>query len=129
MDDLHNIAELSHELQSLNVDLLVIFGSQIDGTVHPDSDIDIGVVFSRIDTNQRAYGQLYALLQAAFPNHRLDLVDLPQAPLALQHRATQHGKVIYQSTPSSFANVREQVMSHYYDFLPIIKIHEQALQL
>ncbi len=125
-----NFTPQKKQLEQLGVDALIQFGSQVDGTARPESDSDIGVVFlAQANVQPRRYGHVYALLQQEFPKHRIDLIDLYQAPPALQYRAAQQGKVIYQASPQSFANFRERAMTRYYDFLPIIRIHEQALQL
>ena|SRR3989338_722537 len=125
-----NFIPQKKQLKQLGVDALIQFGSQVDGTARSDSDSDIGVVFSaQAKVQPRRFGHVYALLQQAYPKHRIDLVDLYQAPAALQYRAAQQGKVLYQASPESFANFRERAMTRYYDFLPIIRIHEEALHL
>ncbi|MBI2416175.1 MAG: nucleotidyltransferase domain-containing protein [Candidatus Kerfeldbacteria bacterium] len=118
------------QLEELGVDSLIKFGSQVNGTARPDSDCDIGVVFSaQTKVQPRRYGQVYAILQQAYPQFRVDLVDLYQAPPALQYHTAQHGEVLYQASTHSFADFRERAMATYHDFLPIIHIQEQALQI
>ena len=125
-----DLSQYQKQLETLGVDALVKFGSQVDGTARSESDVDIGVAFTaQAKLQPRRYGQVYALLQQTYPHQRIDLVDLYQAPPALQYRAAEHGKVIYQASIHSFANFRERALSTYHDFLPIIHIHEQALQL
>lgn len=125
-----DLSQYQKQLETLGVDALVQFGSQVDGTARPDSDVDIGVVFAaQVKLQPRRYGQLYALLQQIYPQQRIDLVDLYQAPPALQYRAAQHGQALYQASTHSFVDFRERAMVTYHDFLPIIHIHEQALQI
>lgn len=125
-----DLTQYSGQMTPLGIDALIQFGSQVDGTARSDSDVDIGFVLQQsAPTPPRRYGQLYALVQKFFPGQRVDLVDLNQAPPALQYRAAQQGQVLYQANRSSFANFREHALSAYHDFLPIIHIHEQALQL
>ncbi len=126
-----DFTKYNKQFKELGVDALVEFGSQVDGTARPDSDYDIGVVFSSAQSKSqlRRYGQVYAVLQQTYPQRRIDLVDLYQAPPALQYQAAQRGKALYQASTHSFADFRERAMITYYDFLPIIHIHEQALQI
>lgn len=125
-----DLTQYKKQFETLGVDALIQFGSQVDGTARPDSDYDVGVVFApQVKLLPRRYGEVYAVLQQIDPKHRIDLVDLYQAPPALQYRAAQHGQVMYQASTHSFADFRERAMVAYHDFLPIIHIHEQALQI
>lgn len=115
-------------LQELGVELLLAFGSKVEGTAREQSDYDIGVVFDkRKQTQPRRYGVLYGIVQDMFPDEKIDLVDLNQAPYPLQFRAAMKGDVLYQEGATSFADFRERAMLSYFDFQPILKIHEDAL--
>lgn len=115
-------------LQELGVKLLLAFGSRVEGTAREQSDYDIGVVFDRsIPIQPRRYGVLYGIVQDMFPDEKIDLVGLNQAPYPLQFRAAMKGDILYQETPASCADFRERAMLCYFDFQPILKIHEDAL--
>lgn len=116
------------KLLDLGVKLLIVFGSRIEGCARADSDYDIGVIFDRdMPSTPRRYGALYAMVQESLPGERIDLVDLNHAPYPLQYRAAMKGELLYEETASSFANFRERAMLLYFDFQPILKIHEEAL--
>lgn len=118
------------QLSDLGVDLLLKFGSQVTGTARPDSDYDIGVIFlDQAQSQPRRYGQLHTLVQDMFPGKTIDLVELYTTSSALQFQAATTGQPLYESTTSSFANFREHAMQRYFDFQPIIRIHEEALQM
>lgn len=115
-------------LGKLDVNVLIEFGSRVEGTSREESDYDVGVLFVNTQTPaSRRYGALYAILQDQYPDQRIDLVDLSQAPFPLQFRAAMKGRPIYEHDASSFADFRERAMLSYFDFKPILKIHEEAL--
>jgi len=97
-----------------------LFGSKITKTVHPGSDIDIGVVFEdeklRIKKPSEVYGDLYQVFSKAFNTSAPDIVYLREAPLSLQFKAINEGKIIYQSSGKYLADYREEVMIKYFDF-------------
>ncbi|KKU13165.1 MAG: hypothetical protein UX17_C0025G0002 [Parcubacteria group bacterium GW2011_GWC2_45_7] len=125
-----DIAKLIPQLKQLGVELLIRFGSQVEGTARPESDVDVGVLFSKnAPRNPRRYGTLYALLQPLIPSARLDLIDLDEASYALQFRAGAKGELLFEATAMSFADFRERAMLRYFDFQPILKIHEEALRV
>lgn len=118
------------ELRRLGVELLVAFGSRIEGTAREQSDYDIGVLFDKtMVPAPRRYGRLYALLQEHLSGYRIDLVDLAHAPYPLQFRAAIKGAALYEISNMSFADFRERAMLSYFDFRPVLKIHEDALGL
>ncbi len=124
-----DIKKEKDSLRQLGVELLVQFGSTVSGHARDGSDIDIGVLFNYKKKNFRQYGKLYSLLQEHHPSSRIDLVDVTDAPYTMQYRIAQTGLPLYESHASQFANFREQAILFYLDFLPIIKIHEDALRI
>lgn len=123
---------LSHtqkeNLRRLGVSLVLLFGSQATDSPHPGSDADVGIVFDpSIPVRPRRYGEVYALLQPLLGDSRLDLVVLDDAAYTLQYKAAMEGKPLFETDVSSFADFRETAMRHYFDFQPLLRIHNQAL--
>ena len=123
------ISEKQQEaLKDLGVQLVVMFGSQALGRARPGSDVDIGVLFDySIVAKPRRYGEVYALLQSAVGDARLDLIVLNDAAYTVQYKAALEGKPLFEATHSSYADFRESAMIHYFDFQPLLRIHSQAL--
>ncbi|MEK7122747.1 MAG: nucleotidyltransferase domain-containing protein [Patescibacteria group bacterium] len=117
-------------LQMLGVNLLVAFGSRVEGTANDQSDYDVGVVFEKTRVPApRRYGMLYAFLQEHYPQACIDLVELDQAPYPMQFRAAMKGIALFESSRVSFADFRERATRSYFDFKPILNIHEEALRV
>lgn len=109
-------------LRKNNVGLAILFGSQISGNIHPNSDFDIGIVFEKEKKKPKptdVYGDLYQVFSKAIDTENLDIIYLEDSPLSLQFRAINEGKVMYSSSPSFFADYKEKVILSYLDFKPV----------
>ena len=98
----------------------MLFGSQVDGFIHPNSDFDIGVVFENENIKKQkpvnVYGDLYEVFSKTFKIKNPDIVYLEDAPLSLQFKAINKGKVMYFSSPKFLADYKEKIMIKYFDF-------------
>ena len=107
-------------LKKNKVGLIILFGSKITGPRRPGSDFDIGVVLKdeniRKESPLEVYGDLYQIFSKTFQIPNPDIVYLRETPLALQFRAINTGKVIYQSSAKFLADYKEEVMIRYFDF-------------
>lgn len=110
-------------LKKNRVGLVILFGSRISGPVHPGSDFDIGLVFEDEKLRRKkpveVYGDLYEIFSNAFKIKNPDIVYLQEAPLSLQFKAINTGRIIYFSSLIFLANYKEKVMLQYFDFKPI----------
>lgn len=118
--DLKNIKLNKKLLKKNQVGLVIIFGSCVSDRTHPKSDIDIGIVFEnekiKIEKPVEVYGDLYEVFSKAFKVSNLDIVYLREAPLSLQFKAINDGKIIYETSLKFSADYREEVMIRYFDF-------------
>ena len=65
--------------------LILAFGSQVNGKTHPESDLDIAVLFPSGDFPFKKYGELHSGLLGIFPGNDVDIVILNRAdPLLLK---------------------------------------------
>lgn len=107
-------------LKKNKVGLVILFGSMITKTAHPESDVDIGIVFENEKLRKKnpvnVYGDLYQVFSATFEIPNPDIVYLKETPLSLQFRAINEGEVIYQSSAKFSSDYREEVMIKYFDF-------------
>ncbi len=107
-------------LERHGVLLVLLFGSAVTGSRHPDSDVDIGVLFKNPGLVAKnpvlVYGDLQAEFSKHFRNKKIDVVYFHEAPLSLQFKAMDAGVVLFESLPAAFADFKEKIMREYFDF-------------
>lgn len=92
-----------------------LFGSY--GTRHQtaQSDIDFAVLFDkRVDITEEA--AFLANLSSFFRTDKVDLVNLNKAPLNLQFRVVQEGKIVYEMDYATTCDFIEKVIDMYQDY-------------
>ncbi|MBI5193035.1 MAG: nucleotidyltransferase domain-containing protein [Nitrospirae bacterium] len=120
-------------LQNLNIAIVYLFGSQIQGYTNPLSDIDIGIVFTRYEVlkdTTNLYTDIYDILTDIFPcPQEVDIVFLQQTSPVFQYEVIKYGKVLYETDPLFRADYEEQVAREYMDFEPVLLHYSEALLL
>lgn len=111
-------------LKNLGVDALILFGSHAQGIATNTSDYDFLVLGGK---KPGSYDRLYDLLSEKI--HLLTDIDIvfeADAPLELKNHVVKYGQVLYQKTPSTFADLKQKVMLEYADFAPHRAVFNQA---
>lgn len=92
-----------------------LFGSFGTEFEHLQSDIDLGVVFTRpVSLSEEL--ELDGALSLYIGHDRIDLVNLNRAPIALQFRALQEGILIYEGDYVKHSDFIECVIKTYPDY-------------
>lgn len=92
-----------------------LFGSYGTEYEHPESDLDLGVVFrGRMKLQYEL--QVEADLSSILKSDRIDLVNLNCAPVALQFRVLSEGILIYEGDYILNSNFIEHVLREYRDY-------------
>lgn len=108
-----------------------LFGSFGTEFEHPQSDIDLGIVFTRSVTLQEEL-ELDAALSLHVSHDRIDLVNLNRAPIALQFRALREGALVYEGDYYKHSDFIEYVIKTYPDYAVkyamFARDYEQALK-
>jgi len=98
---------------------VVVFGSQLNGFARPDSDLDVAVRFNNglphDKERGRIYANLYVDLGAVFPNYKLDLVLIDEAPLHFQYKIFTEGQLIFSDDMENSLNFQERIFNLYRD--------------
>lgn len=111
-------------MQTLDIQAVVLFGSQALGTARQMSDYDVFVIGPN---TKQTYDALYDMLSNQIKTlTNIDIVFDADAPLELKHHVATSGQVLYQKNPSVFADFREKVMREYADFAPHRAIFSNA---
>lgn len=115
----------------VEVAAVYLFGSLGTEFEHPQSDIDLGVVFTRPVTLQEEL-ELDAALSLHVRHDRIDLVNLNKVPIALKFRALHEGLLIYEGDYFKHSDFIEYVLKTYPDYAVKYAIfandYEQALK-
>lgn len=107
------------------VDAVYLFGSQVTGKMHAESDVDVAVLF-RQDVDRRTRFDFRLQFASAVgritghPDHS-DVVDLEEAPLALQMEAIRSRNLILERDHSRSSQFDAAVRTRYFDYVLLIK--------
>jgi len=114
---------LTKTLRSYGVTVCYLFGSRARGECRPDSDVDLGMVFSefRREINavdmeievENAVGDLLAPL-------RVDVVFLQRASQSFRFEVISSGTVLYSEDEDFRTDFEYEVVRDYLDFAPVI---------
>jgi predicted nucleotidyltransferase len=90
--DLQALSDVAHKHGLV---LVIRFGSTVTGGVHPQSDVDLGVLFERMPTSLDEELSLAADLQAVEPGKPIDVTLLNRADPLLLKQVTDHARLEY----------------------------------
>lgn len=111
-------------LKSLNIRVLILFGSQAQGIANNKSDYDFFVIGPK---SEKTYDILYDILSEQIKKLvDIDIVFEADAPMELKNHVSKYGKVLYENDKNIFANFREKTMIEYSDFAPLRSIFSNA---
>jgi len=117
-------------LNKCGVGAVIIFGSHVEGTAHPDSDIDVGVVFENFKPLKAMPVEVYGLLHEEFTKkigENIDIIYLHETPLSLQFNAVTEGIPVFYTSASFFYDYKERIILLYLDFRYFEKIFDGVL--
>lgn len=92
-----------------------LFGSHGTEFEHPDSDIDLGIVFSHpVSLSDEL--DIDAALSMVLHSDRIDLINLNRAPIALQFRVLSEGLLVCERDYLLHSDFIERVIKQYWDY-------------
>lgn len=104
-----------------NVLAAYLFGSQIEGTSDPMSDVDIGVIFGDREITVKDLLSLQDDLQRLLGTTPVDLVLLEKASVTVAFKAISQGKILFSASDQLRTDFEERVLRNYHDFAPFLK--------
>lgn len=78
-----------------DLELILMFGSQVNGSTHSESDIDIAVYSKKPITEEKKIQLVYELAPI-LKNEKVDLVDIKIVPPLLKKKIFENYKILYQ---------------------------------
>ena len=102
--------------KSLNLSLIILFGSQTKGQANITSDFDIGVVADKpLSLEEKNKLSEEIAKEFNFSEDKIDLVDLNEASPLLQMEAAKSGKLL-KGTEEDFVQYRILAWKRYQDY-------------
>ena len=104
-----------------------LFGSRGRGDERPDSDVDLGVLFSEAPLPQLAgpVSELESRLETTV-GLTVQLVALNTAPPDLVHRVLRDGEIVHDTDPARRIRFEVDARNRYFDLLPFLARYRKA---
>ena len=99
------------------LELLMLFGSRVQGEAHPGSDWDFGYLATGEFDMAAFVGALVEIVRS----DRIDLVDLRRASGLLRYRAARDGQPVYEARPRLAERFCLEAVQFWCDAAPILE--------
>lgn len=109
-------------LKANHVDVVYLFGSQVNRKTTPLSDIDIGIILKDSVAKNKDPAGTYTALEDALkklihmPRTRIDIVYLKETSFYFQMNVIKDNIVLYSSSEKVRQDYEEYVMMRYHDW-------------
>ena len=116
--------------QKYSLELLLLFGSQISGKTHKESDFDFAYLSSR-RLNLDQEGQLINDLLFLIDKHDeriINLVNIKKATPLLLYAMTSQSQLLYEKEPATFAVLRAYSFKKYIETKPLYQMKAERLK-
>ena len=108
------------------LDLILMFGSRVTCSVHPESDIDIAIYGRQIFPETEKVRLTYELCNI-FRTNDIDLVDLRTAPALLKHGVFKNYKVLFQRDAMLLYRLELANLHEMKELEPLCRIRRERL--
>ncbi len=119
--------ELEPLAHKYGIRLLLLFGSTISGHLHPNSDIDLGLLFRDTPPDFRTRCSLHQDLQRHFPEREVDLAVLNHADPLFLKKVTENCRLLY-GNPTEFYSLRMFAFRRYQDHRPFLAMEHRFIR-
>lgn len=123
--------KLNKFLEKNQVVLVYLFGSQIKGQAHKESDVDIGVLFDKKVSPEeylKREGKLIAFFCQFYPKKEINIVNLNIASPLLKQVVILEGHPLYIRSEIERILFQVQTLREYEDYLHLSSIYNQFLE-
>jgi len=124
-------SRLPEALAGTPVVLAYLFGSLLDGTALPGSDVDIAIVLApetRLSNYERMQLEfsIAAKLEEFFSGREVDVRVINTAPLTVRGRILTKGELIYSRDEDFRVDYEVYTRKRYFDFQPVEEMMRKA---
>ena len=116
-------AKLAPLFTEEGLQLVLLFGSQSSGQVHPESDIDLGFLYNEAVDLLELTNKVIQLLR----KDRVDVIDLRRANSLLCFSAARQGKLLYERCPGLFNSFYSLSFRRYIDTKKLRDARQKAI--
>lgn len=116
--------------QKYSLELILLFGSQISGKTHRESDYDIGYLSKRnlsIEDEGRLIIDLLTIVEER-DERIINLVNIKKASPLLLYSMTTQTQVLYEKSNVLFAQLRAYAFKKYIEMKPMYKERERRMR-
>ncbi len=128
MPGLSDLNQLKERLAPLcanpDVELVILFGSAVSGTTHPESDLDVAIQGRQPLDVVETTNQVIRLLRT----DRVDVVDLRRASPLLMMEIARGGMLLYEREPGLYVAFCSLAHRRYVDTAKLRAAQREAIQ-
>ena len=114
--------------QKYGLKLAVIYGSQVNGHTHADSDLDIGLLFQRKPESYARLLDIQDELKKVFPDNELDVKYLHDSSPLFLFEAVYKGQLLYGSG-YDYAKLCASAFRQYFEAKPLRDLRDYMINL
>lgn len=114
-------------VEKYRLDLVVLFGSQVRGKTHRESDIDIGVFADRL-LGPMEVARLYTDLTQEAQMGNIEVVDLKNAPPLLLRNVARQSILLYEREPHLFARMKLYFIKLFFETRPLYEARQLRVE-
>ena len=111
--------------QKYNLELILLFGSRVNGKISKESDFDIAYLSKR-ELNMEEEVGLNCDLMRIFQSDMVDLTNVRRANPLLLKKISDNALLLFGS-PSRFTEFRLKAFKYSQDYLPYFKLEERGV--
>jgi len=124
--------EIEKASEKERVVLVYLFGSEVRGTSHKESDVDIGILLDKkVDPKDYlgSEGRLIEFFSGIFLKKEINIVNLNISSPLLKQVAILEGKLLYLRSETDRILFQIKILREYEDYLHLNNIYNQFLDL
>lgn len=103
------------------MELVYLFGSQVDGNTGPASDYDFALLLDRTAAVPRVRSRLHSELVRLLQTPRIDVVVLNNVPVEFAFSIISKGELLYERDLETRVDYEARIMGLYFDYLPVLR--------
>lgn len=118
---------LERVAREFGIELILEFGSMVTGQVHPQSDLDLGILLRRPALSFRDLADLRHELHVLHPHHEVDVAIINHADPLFLKKITEQCRLLYGSS-RRLAELKIYAFKRYQDHRRYLVLEREYVQ-